>query len=142
MRAFAKCLIDYETGGNILRESDPLADFRAPEKLRPQLFALMGRTGFRSLLSRALAMAGEEVTWLRAVHITKDGSLEGLPDLKAEVKPEQFTEGSIVLLAQMLRSLVAFVGEDVTLQQMRQVWPKLPLQNLTFKSGDKDEKAK
>lgn len=142
MRAFAECLIDYETGGNILHESDVLAAFRASDKLRPQLLALMGRTGFRSLLSRALAMAGEEVAWLRAVHISKDGFLEGLADLKAEVKEEQFTEGSIVLLAQMLGSLVAFVGEDVTLRQMRQIWPKLPLRNLSFKSGVKDEKAK
>lgn len=139
MRAFAKCLIDYETGGNILRETDLLADFRASDKLRPHLLALMGRTGFRSLLSRALAMAGEEVAWLRAIHISKDGTLEGLADLRPEVKKEQFNQGSIVLLAQMLGSLVAFVGEDVTLRQMRQVWPKLPLQNLSFKSGVRDE---
>lgn len=142
MRAFARYLIDYETGGNILLETDPLADFRASDKLRPHLFSLMGRTEFRSLLSRALAMAGEEVAWLRAVHISKNGTLEGLTDLKPEVKQEQFTEGSIELLAQMLGSLVAFVGEDVTLRQMRQVWPGLPLQNLSFKSGVKDEKAK
>ena len=138
MRAFAKYLINFETGGNILRETDLLADFRALEKLRPHLFSLMGRMGFRSLLSRALAMAGEEVTWLRAIHISKDGSLEGLADLKPEVKQEQFTEGSIVLLAQMLGSLVAFVGEDVTLRRVRQVWSR-PLQNLRFKSGVKDE---
>jgi hypothetical protein len=142
MRAFAKCLITYETGGDIFRETDVLAVFRAGEKLRPHLLTLMGHTGFRSLMSRALVTAGEEVPWLRAVHIKKDGSLEGLAELKAQVTQEQFAEGSVVLMAQVLGSLVAFVGEDLTLRQMRRIWPKLPLANLNFKSGDKDEKAK
>jgi hypothetical protein len=119
-----------------------LAAFRASDKLRPHLLTLMGQTGFRSLLGRALGLAAEEVAWLRAVHIHKDGTLEGVGDLKAQVTREQFTEGSIVLLAQMLGSLVAFVGEDLTLRQMRQVWPKLPLHNLSFQTGVKDEEAK
>src|SRR5688572_813839 len=46
------------------------------QRLRAPLGALTGPQGFRSLLSRALALAAGEVRWLRAVHIKADGSLE------------------------------------------------------------------
>jgi hypothetical protein len=51
-------------------------------------------------------------------------------------------EGRVVLLAQLLGLLVAFIGEDLTLRLVREVWPKLSLNNLDFGKGYKNEKAK
>lgn len=85
----------------------------------------MGTTGFRALLSRALALATVEVPWLRAMHIESDGSFEGLDELQAQVAPEEIAKGLVVLLAQLLGLLVAFIGDDLTLRLACEVWPTL-----------------
>jgi hypothetical protein len=131
MRDFAERLIGYETRENKSSETKtPAAACRVGEKLRPHLATLMGNVGFRALLSRALALANAEVPWLRAVHVKADGSLEGLDELGAQVDPDEIFKGCVVLLAQLLGLLVAFIGEDLTLRLVREVWPKLSLNNL------------
>jgi hypothetical protein len=127
MRDLAERLVAYETKANKSSRTKTLAAFLVGEKLRPDLAALMGSVGFRALLSRALALANAEVPWLRAVHVKADGSLEGLEELEAQVDPDEIFEGGIVLLAQLLGLLVAFIGEDLTLRLVREVWSKLPL---------------
>jgi len=128
MRNLAKRLMAYETGGNKSSETKNPAAFNCCEKLRPPLATLMGDVGFRALLSRALASS--EVRWLRAVHVKADGSLEGLEDLHAQLGPTEFFEATVVLLAQLLGSLVAFIGEDLTLYVLREVWPSIPINDL------------
>jgi hypothetical protein len=127
MRDLAERLVAYETKANKSSKTKTLAAFLVGEKLRPDLAALMGSVGFRALLSRALALANAEVPWLRAVHVKADGSFEGLDELEAQVDPEEIFEGGIVLLAQLLGLLVAFIGEDLTLRLVREVWSKLSL---------------
>src|SRR5664279_3639772 len=97
---------------------------------------LMGNVGFRALLSRSLALTNAEVPWLRAVHVKADGSFEGLDELGAHVDLDEIFEGRVVLLAQLLGLLVAFIGEDLTLRLVREVWPKLSLNDLNFGKGD------
>ncbi len=140
MRDFAERLIAYETRGNKSSETKTPAACLVGEKLRPHLATLMGNLGFRALLSRALALANAEVPWLRAVHVTADGSFEGLDELGAQVDPDEIFEGCVVLLAQLLGLLVAFIGENLTLRLVREVWPKLSLNDLDFSKRDKNEK--
>jgi hypothetical protein len=99
----------------------------AGERLRPHLAALMGNGGFRALLSRALALANAEVPWLRAVHVKADGSLEGLEELRAQLSPAELFDGRVVLLAQLLGLLEAFIGEDLTSRLVRDIWPEVRL---------------
>lgn len=136
MRSFAKRLIAFETKGNGSSRTTSSATFLVIEKLRPHFTTLMGNAGFRALLSRALALAGAEVRWLNAVHVHVDGSLAGLDEL-AQIDPEKIAEGGVVLIAQLLGLLVAFIGEKLTLQIMRDVWPKLSLDDLNFDEGNK-----
>ena len=142
MRDFAKRLIACETTNNKFSETKTRAACLVGEKLRPHLATLMGAVGFRALLSRALALANAEVPWLRVVHVKADGSLEGLDKLDAQVDPEKIFEGCVVLLAQLLGLLVAFIGAILTLRLVREVWPKLSLNDLDLGTGDKNEKAK
>src|SRR5680860_328028 len=139
MRDFAGRLIAYETRENRSSETKTPVACLVGEKLRPQLAALMGNVGFRALLSRALALANAEVSWLRAVHVNADGSFEGLDELGAQVDPDEIFEGCVVLLAQLLGLLVAFIGEILTLRLVREVWPKLSLNDFDLGTGDKNE---
>jgi hypothetical protein len=129
-------------GENKSSETKTPAAFLIDEKLRPHLATLMGKVGFRALLSRALVLTNAEVPWLRALHVNADGSLEGLDELDAQVDPKEIFEGRVVLLAQLLGLLVAFIGENLTLRLVREVWPKLSLNDLDFGKGYKNEKAK
>jgi hypothetical protein len=136
MRDFARRLIADETRRSMSSGSDSATVGDAIEKLRPHLTTLMGNTGFRALLSRSLALAQAEVRWLRVVHVKGDGSLTGL-DAGAQINPKEITEGQIALLAQLLGLLAAFIGENLTLQMVREIWPELSLDDLNFDEGDK-----
>ena len=135
IRAIALRLIKYEAYVNNGSTIDAAAMFRASEKLRSPLAAISGINGFRSLLSRALALAGEEVRWLRAVHIKGDGSLEG-PTNTSQLDTEDIAEGEVVLMAQLLGLLVAFIGKPLTVSLVREAWPKLSLNVLDFDKGN------
>jgi len=136
MRHFAKRLTVYERRGNKPSETKTPSAFQVCEKLRVHLAIFMGNTGFRELLSCALPRANAEVPWLRTVHVKADGSLEGLEELNAKRNPDELFEGGVVLVAQLLGLLVAFIGEDLTLRFMSEVWPDVPLDDLAFCKGD------
>jgi hypothetical protein len=142
MRKIATLLVSHETSGNQSSETTTPVAFLTFEKLRPHLATLMGNGGFRSLLSRALVLAKPDVPWLRTVQVKADGSLDGLEEPLARLDPDEFVKGSVVLLAQLLGLLVAFIGENLTLGLMRDVWPKVPLDDWKFGKGVKHEKAK
>ena len=136
MRSFAAHLMVHEA-----RRSEPseVASFHVVDKLRPHLAALMGNGGFRALLARALVLAGAEVSWLRAVHVRVDGTLEGVEAIRAQLDPTEFLEGRIVLLAQLLGLLVAFIGPSLTSRLMGEIWPQVALKNMDFGNGGKNE---
>jgi hypothetical protein len=94
------------------------------EKLSGSLSPLVGVSGYRSLLSRALALSKTEVTWLKAVNVTVDKSLEGLAEAEAHVSSVEVANGEAILIAHLLGLLVTFIGESLTLRLVQDVWPK------------------
>ena len=141
MRDLAVRLITYEAKGNETSRTKTPTGFLVVDKLRPYLANLMGSAGFRALLSRALALANAEVPWLHAVHVKSDNSLDGLDELEAQIGADDFFEGRVVVLAQLLGLLAAFIGENLTLQLMGEVWPNLLLNDLDFGKKAEYEKA-
>jgi hypothetical protein len=135
MRDFAERLIVHEMRAT--PETKIPAACLVSEKLRPHLATLIGLFGFRALLSRALALANTEVRWLRAVRVNANASFEGFDQLGAQVGPKEIFAGCVVLLAEFLGLLVAFIGEDLTLRLMREAWPKLRLDSLDAGKGIK-----
>lgn len=132
MREFARRLIKFEAKGNKSRQTQLPITFLVVEKLRTHLSNIMGNAGFRALLSRSLALAKTEVPWLRTVQVNADGTLDGSDKLEAQVSPDDFFDGSVVLLAHLLGLLVAFIGESLTLRMMGEVWPHSSLTDLEF----------
>jgi hypothetical protein len=132
MRDFAARLIAHEAGPRPA-DSGASAAFAVSEKMRTHLATLMGNGGHRALLMRALALAGAEVSWLCDIEVAVDGTLQGTAPSDESVAPDEVIEGGVVLVAQLLGLLVAFIGERLTLQLVREVWPKLPARDLNFK---------
>ena len=136
MREFAARLIAFDTKGNKSLGAKIPAGFVACEKLRPQLVMLMGSAGYHAVLARALALASAEVPRLSAVRVQADGSVAGLDEIEAPAEREKLLEGSVVVLAQLLGLLEAFVGENLMLRLLYDVWPKLTLSGLFFDYQD------
>jgi hypothetical protein len=114
----ARRLVDYES----TREPSVRAlraGFRACESLRGPLAKFVGVSGYRSLLTRALAMAKAEVPSLGQVRILPDGSLGGLEG----VDLDQDSAAGAVVVAQLLGLLVTFIGETLTLRLVMDAWP-------------------
>jgi hypothetical protein len=135
MRRIAKDLMIYETAQNESSEATNPAAFRATDRLRPHLATLMGKGGFRALLSRALVLTNGEISWLRDIQVNADGSLEGLEAIHGRLDPAEFLEGRAVLLAHLLGLLVAFIGPDLTARIVRDIWPQIPLNGVDFGNG-------
>jgi hypothetical protein len=55
--------------------------------------------------------------------------------------PGELLEGGVVMVAQLLGLLVAFIGENLTVSLVRDVWPKARLTTVDFGNGVKNEKS-
>lgn len=101
------------------------------EKLRGPLSILAGVDGYRALISRALALAKAGVPSLGPVRVMEDGSLE-VPD--SSVEPgrglDEIHKGGAMLVAHLLGLLVIFIGEGLTVQLVRDVWPDAPFEGI------------
>jgi hypothetical protein len=137
MRELARQLIGFESRGAKSSEPARPAAALVCEKLRPILATLIGNGGFRGLLSRAVALASAEVPWLNGVHVMSDGVLEGLDPLSKQIEPRKFADGSIVLVAQLLGLLNAFIGETLTVRFVQEAWPKISINSFKSDSGGK-----
>jgi hypothetical protein len=71
------------------------------------------------------------------VQVKADGSLEHSGELEVQAEPEELAKGSVVLVAQLLGLLVAFIGETLTLRLMRDIWPKLSANIWDLGEGDR-----
>jgi hypothetical protein len=142
LRSLAKRLMASETSRTTSAEVEHPATFRAIDKLRPQFSILMGRSGFQALLARALVLAAAEAPWLTEARVVADGELEGLTAAHATRGPAEFAEGELVLLAQILRLLVAFIGPTLTLRLINQLWPQLSFSAADFSNAASHEEAK
>jgi hypothetical protein len=130
LEELAKRLLKYEAVPGKPAVGNEIAAFRVCEKLRHPLSTLAGTAGFRSLLSRALTLANAKVHWLKAVHISPAGTLEGLDEVESQLSPDEIAAGEIALVARLLELLITFIGEALTLRLMQDVWPKAMLDDL------------
>jgi hypothetical protein len=133
----ARRLLTCEAAVGKNSESAESAASRVCEKLRQPLCSLAGVAGFRSLLSRALALARAEAPSLGAVQIGADGSLKGLDDLAPQDDKDLSKAEGAILIAQLLGLLLTFVGEGITLRLVQGVWPKS-----AFKDRDSEQEKK
>jgi hypothetical protein len=120
----ARRILAYEADAGRNSEPSESAASRVCEKLRQPLCSLAGVAGFRSLLTRALALARVEAPSLSAVQVGADGSLKGLEDLALQEDKDLSKAEGAILIAQLLGLLLTFVGEGITLRLVQSVWPE------------------
>ena len=122
LRALALQLLANESGkGDVERP----AAFMVCAKLGVLLTRLAGAAGYRSLLTRALAMAGNEAPWLKTLKVLPDGSFEGREEVRSSTGKEEIENGGVILVVHLLHLLHTFIGEVLTMQLIMEAWPDL-----------------
>ena len=106
------------------------AAFRVCEKLRQSLSTLAGAAGYRSLISRALTLANKETPSPGKVQVREDGSLEWTEAVEPQQGTDEAATGGVVLVAQLLGLLFAFIGQALTLRLVRDLWPDAPFEGM------------
>lgn len=112
-RDLARSLVASEADATTLCVQPEPAAVRVYERLRRQLSAPVGVDGFKTLASRALALARSESPRLGAVQITANGDLRGLGEVESQAAENG--EAGIILIAQLLGLFLTFLGEATTL---------------------------
>ena len=128
-RDLARWLLDRETDEG--STADALGDGaeRVCRKLGLRLDRLVTAEGYRALVARALYLAQSEHPFLATVRAgaTPDAYLVGLPELLEDVEPEVTVDALTAVIGGALGLLDTFIGEDLTLGLVREVWPDAPL---------------
>lgn len=132
-RQLANQLVAFEAATKKTSDDDLYATCRVCEKLRNPLVTLTGTGGYHALLSRALTLAKREAPVLSDVEILSDGSLNGLKDDAAQAHP--------VLVAYMLSLLITFIGLDLTMRLVHDIWPDFPDAGITSSGRNSDDAA-
>jgi hypothetical protein len=107
----------------------PAAAERVFEKLSRRLAQLITRVGFEALLARAVRLSRAEFPFLDGAPITRSADVLTLRlrDSADGVEPSQAAEAFEAVLSILIMLLVSFVGEELTLRLLREVWPELPM---------------
>lgn len=136
MLEIATVLVTHETRvGNL---TATWAAAAVCDKLRPTLSTLMGATGFRTLLTRALVIACREAPALCKLEVDTAGTLVGSDAAPGQIDKSPDIASDVVLVAQLLSLLTAFIGDGLTLQILREIWPRLPANHSFTKTGDRE----
>jgi len=111
-------------------EADALrrASDRLFDRLLTQLARLVGVTGSVALFARAVHLVRIEFSFLDPMQLgtTPDACREALTQALQTVAPEQARDGVVALLAHCLGLLASFIGDDLVLILVREIWPDLP----------------
>lgn len=113
---------------------------RGCERLRAPIARLAGSASYRSLLSRALALAKAEAPSLASLHVGEDGSLERAGDVEGHSDAEDAPGVEAALLAHLLGLLVTFIGEPLTLLLVRDAWPDIAITEIDLAIKAKHER--
>lgn len=111
------------------------AAIRAEGRLRARLVDLVGRSGYTTLVARAVHLAQTETPALESVTVDAggtgaEGSLRGVRAFVESVRASgddlrAAEAGLAAILAHIIGLLIIFIGEDLALRLAREAWPEL-----------------
>jgi hypothetical protein len=105
------------------------AAVRVFDKLSQRLAVLITPIGAEALLARAVHLSRATYPFLDHVEAKPKGTslIATLQAAAANVEPSQAQEGFVLVLGTLVGLLESFIGKDLTLRLLRDVWPDLPV---------------
>jgi hypothetical protein len=133
-REIAERLLAFESGEQQHPGTGASPAVQVCQKLGCNLRKIIGETGSRALLARALTLAKREAEVLTPVRMTDDGALEGLQG--------DAMSASTVIVGNFIGLLQTFLGESLTLRLLHDVWPDRTTLDVHFGERNGNESAK
>jgi hypothetical protein len=96
---------------------------RTFDKLNAHLARRLGSDGYHALLKRSVALAATEYPWLASVRVTGTGDLEGFEPLPGGQALSETAAGFATILASLIGLLETFIGRNLCLRMLLNVWP-------------------
>jgi hypothetical protein len=128
-QALARWLVTTEMGAAKGALSGSAAAGRVFDKLSQRLAQLITPVGSEALLMRAVHLSSAEFPFLDRVQATPATAslIDRLRETAATVEPVQAHEGFVLVLGTLVALLDSFIGRELTLRLLRDVWPELPV---------------
>ena len=134
---FAGRLLRHETE-SAGRADELAAGFeRVCRALHDQLAPLISSSGYQTLFARALTLAARDFPFLAPVSISSNGdcAVSGLAGVTETRDPSEIADAFTAVLAHFMWLLVIFIGENLGLGKVREIWPDVPLDSVNPSSG-------
>lgn len=128
-RKWARELLDREVGDRQRTTELAEAAQRICERLHRQLSTLIGSEGVTAVLRRALRMAQDDFPFLKGVEVQPlpNGCLKGLGQSVEAQMASEVRDGLVAIIGNAIWLLVTFIGRDLTLRQLKRIWPNAAL---------------
>jgi hypothetical protein len=133
---FARRVLQREAGEAGNADQFALALERACTKLHDSLAPLISSLGFHMLVRRALNLAARDFPFLVTLHIVENVrfSFHGLRETFDGRDPNDVVEGLAAILAYSISLIVIFIGENLGLRKVREIWPEISLHEIRTSS--------
>ncbi len=126
-RVLAQQLLAFEAEGQPRAEELARAAEQACRRLRRYFVNVIGPAGFASLFTRALRLAQDEFPMLERIAFAADADicLHGAHEFAAAHGSVAAGDALAAILAHFISLLVTFIGEDLGLRLIREIWPRI-----------------
>jgi hypothetical protein len=135
-RCFARQVLEREAGET--GDADELAHAleRACTALHNSLAPLISSLGFHMLVRRALHLAARDFPFLVTVHVASkvDFSLHGLGEALDGRDRNEVIESLAAIFAHVISLLVMFIGANLGLRKVSEIWPEFSLRDFEVSS--------
>ncbi len=97
--------------------------FRVFEKLCQPFAAVSGAQNLQPLLTRALVLTRSSYPWLSSARFSSSGKIDGIDLSFLDQHPQEALGAELALMASLVQLFRSLLGDAVTLQLLRSVWP-------------------
>ncbi len=127
-RDLARWLLEEELSGRQGPYALAEAAERACQKLSGRVATLVTTTGYGALFARALFLTRADFPFLSSVQAgaVPENCFDGLRDGVSGVAGAELRDGLAAVLAGVIGLLATFIGDDLTVRLVRDVWPAAP----------------
>ena len=111
---------------------------RACRKFGERLALLVSRVGAEALLSRALHVVRTDFLLFdeQRTARTVEALTQRLRESANGVQSSQICDDSAAVFTTLIALVVSFIGEDLAMRLLRDVWPELPMPEPTSQSSN------
>ena len=122
---FARRLLLHEPGNESVDEVTGSME-QGCRALHDRIAPLVGSAAFDALIVRAVKLASRKFAFLDDTPIGANCSADGLRQAVEGREQREVTDAVVAILANFLWLLVIFIGENLGIRMVHEIWPHVP----------------